>query len=86
MAGSGDNLYVVTENGVYRTSASRFGKLEKLVAGDAAMFQDSAMSVDRKSVEESGTIFVIGQQGKTVRTVDYWMGKPTASEAQEKSK
>lgn len=86
IAGHGDDLFVVAEDGVYRTSASRSGKLQRLVAGKAALFQDSAMSVDRQRFEQDGCISVIGQRGKTVSVVDYWVGKPAAPETKGPSK
>jgi hypothetical protein len=86
LAGSDDDLYVVTENGIYRTSASRFGRLEKLVAWKAAWFEDSSMVMDRRRFERYGWISVIGQQGKTVRVVDYKLGTPAAPKTKGPSK
>jgi hypothetical protein len=49
------------------------------VAGDAGLFENSSMRVDRTRFEHDGWISVIGQHGKTVRVVDYWPGDPASS-------
>jgi len=75
VAGQGDNLYLVSEDGLERTSASRFGELTPLVQGQAAYFQNCQMGVDRTRLAQDGWVSVIGQNGKTVTVVDYWIGE-----------
>jgi len=70
VAGEGDNLYAITENGVYRTDSSRLAKWTRVAAFDPAWFKDSKLVVDRNATTKGGVISVIGQQGKTVRVVD----------------
>jgi hypothetical protein len=79
IVGRGDDLFVVTEEGLYRTSASRFGRLEPVATGDAAVFEDSSMRTDPTRFDHDGWISVIGQRGKTVSVVDYRAGHPAGS-------
>jgi hypothetical protein len=78
IAGPGASVFVITEDGLWRASAHDFGKLERLVAGHAALFEDSAMAVDRMRPGQDGWVSVIGQRGRTVSVVDHWMGTPAA--------
>ena len=75
VAGPGDHLHVVSEDGIWRTSAKHFGKLEPLVNGQAEFFADSKMGIDRFRSAHDGWLSVIGQKGKTVTVIDYWIGK-----------
>ena len=77
VAGTGDDLYLVSEDGVQRTSASRFAEATSLLKAQAHVFKDSHMVVDRNRLAQDGWISVIGQNGKTVTVVDYWIGEPT---------
>lgn len=75
VAGRSDQLYVVSEDGLWRTSAKRFGKLEALTTGQRKFFADSKMGLDRTRAAHDGWISVIGQNGKNVTVIDYWVGK-----------
>jgi hypothetical protein len=75
IAGKGDDLYIVSENGLYRASASRVGEIEMITKGKPDLFKDSRMGVDKTRAPQDGWISVIGQVGKTVSVVDYWVGK-----------
>jgi hypothetical protein len=81
-AGEANDLFVITEEGVYQTSAKDFGgDLRLLVAGRPEFFEDCSLSVDRTRLAADGWVSVIGQQGKTVRVVDYQLGeKPLPAE------
>jgi ribosomal protein L24E len=74
VVGQGDNLFLVSENGLQRASASRFGEWMPLVKGQEAFFKDSQMGLDRTRFAHDGWVSVIGQNGKTVTVVDYWIG------------
>jgi hypothetical protein len=69
--GAGDHLYVVNKDGLYRTSASRFGEMTTLVSGQGGYFQDCQLYLDRSRHAHDGWISVIGQTGKTVTVLDY---------------
>jgi hypothetical protein len=73
--GQGDNLYVVSPDGLQCTSASRSSQPETLVTGQAHFFADSTMGIDATRVAQDGWVSVIGQNGKTVTVLDYWVGK-----------
>lgn len=73
--GSNDDLYIVTPDSLQRTSASRFGPAETLVRGQAQLFADSQMGIDATRAAQDGWVSVIGQHGKTVTVIDYWVGK-----------
>ncbi len=70
VAGSDDALYLVSEEGVHKTSARDFGKLESCVRWPAFTFENSQLKVDRARIGIDGWISVIGQQGKTVSVLD----------------
>ena len=74
VAGHGDSLYLVSDDGLRRTSASHFGEQVALVKGQGAFFKDSQMGLDRTRFAHDGWVSVIGQNGKTVTVVDYWIG------------
>ncbi|MFC1761759.1 BNR repeat-containing protein [Planctomycetota bacterium] len=70
VAGSGDNLYVVSEEGVQKTFASDFGEMESCVSFPSSNFSNCQLKVDRTRIGRDGWISVIGQQGKTVSVLD----------------
>lgn len=74
VAGHGDSLYLVSDDGLRRTSASHFDEPVALVNGQGAFFKDSQMGLDRTRFAHDGWVSVIGQNGKTVTVVDYWIG------------
>lgn len=74
VAPKGDSLYIATYDGLLRTSAETFGKTETLVSGKKHYFKDSKMGIDRTRVEQDGWVSVIGQNGKKVTVLDYWIG------------
>ncbi len=74
VAGMGDSLYVLSEDGLHRTTASYFDEPVGLVKGQATFFMDSQMGLDRTRFAHDGWVSVIGQNGKTVTVVDYWIG------------
>ena len=70
VAGEGNSLYAVTGAALYRTAADRLGEWVQLAALDPAWFEDSKLVVDRSGMAHNGTIFAMGQAGKTVRVVE----------------
>lgn len=74
VAGGGDDLFIVSNDGLHRTSASRFGALTPLVSGQAALLRDSTLGLDKTRASYDGWGSVIGQMGKTVTVVDYRVG------------
>jgi hypothetical protein len=70
VAGEGNSLYAVTDAALYRTEADRLGEWTQVAALKPAWFEDSKLVVDRNGMAHSGTIFAIGQAGKTVRVVE----------------
>ncbi len=78
VAGPGDTLYVVSDSAVKRTSASNFGATETVAVVDRSLFRDSKMGVDKTRVRTEGWISMIGQDGQTIRVVDYKIGPGSA--------
>lgn len=74
VAGHGDDLYVVSSDGLWRSSAKHFGKLEPLATGHDEWFQDCKMAVDQTRISHDGWLSVIGQTGKQITVIDYWLG------------
>ena len=74
IAGSDDQLFVVSDDELQRTSASHFGEFTEIVSGQRGLFRDSSMGIDKARPSHDGWISVIGQNGKTVTVVDYWIG------------
>lgn len=75
VAGADDYLFIVSPDGLHRTSARHAGPTETLVNGQSRLFTDSKMALDARRAAHDGWISVIGQSGKTVSVVDYWVGK-----------
>ena len=75
VAGPADDLYVVTDDGLWRSSAKAFGKLDQVIIGQGKHFKDSKMGLDHFRAAHDGWISVIGQNGKTVTVVDYQLTK-----------
>jgi ribosomal protein L24E len=75
IAGKGDDLYIATDDGLMRTSASHFGEMTTVSGGHQSLFKDSSIAVDRNRGIADGWISVIGQSGKIVTVVDYSIGK-----------
>jgi hypothetical protein len=75
IAGPGDHLYVVSADGLHRTSAGAFGAMDALVTGQSSFFKDSTPGIDKTRAEHDGWVSAIGQNDKTVTVVDYWLGK-----------
>ncbi len=75
LPGTDDQLFLVTEEGLHLTSASRFGAMTTLATVSAAPFRDSSMGIDKRRAAHDGWVSVIGQQGKTITVVDYWLGR-----------
>jgi hypothetical protein len=74
LIGGQDNwIYLASEDGLHRASASQFGKMEMLVPAPAELFKDSRMAVDRMRVD--AWISVIGQTGRKISVVDYRVGE-----------
>ena len=57
------------------TSASHFDKFQTLANGRGTLFKDCQMGIDNTRPAQDGWISVIGQNGKTVIVVEYWIGK-----------
>jgi ribosomal protein L24E len=75
LAGSDDALFIVSEQGLYLTSAKNFGSAKLIANGKPELMDDSRISVDRTRLAHDGWISVIGQQGKRVSVIDYFVGK-----------
>lgn len=75
--GLADDLFLVSEAGLQRGSSSNFGEWIPLVKGSSKLFNDCQMGLDRTRVAQDGWISVIGQSGKTINVVDYWICTPT---------
>ncbi|MBD5781612.1 glycoside hydrolase family 88 protein [Pelagicoccus sp. NFK12] len=73
LAAHDDRVYLVTPEGIESAAADSFAKRDKLASGPATLFEDSKIQVDRSRAD--GWISVIGQTGKTVSVVDYWIGR-----------
>lgn len=73
VVGPKDDLYVVSERSLKKTSAQNFGKLEKVASVRSTFFDDCKMGIDR--TRNDGWISIIGQRGKKVMVVDYWVGE-----------
>ena len=73
--GPDDKLYLISEDGIWRTSAKDFDKLEPVHTSDSKLFESSKIAVDRHRAAHDGWISVIGQRGKTITVIDYWIGK-----------
>ena len=73
VVGTGDTLYVVGDDGLKRTFASHFGKMESIASVKSRYFEDSKMGIDL--YRDDGWISVIGQRGKIVNVVDYRIEK-----------
>lgn len=72
LVASDDNwLYLVSDQGIYRSPASRHDDWMLVASGREQWFDDSKMQLDRTRATADGWISVIGQSGKTVRVVDY---------------
>ncbi len=74
VAGQKGDLYIVSNGGLKRAPAGDFDKMETLVSGQNAYFKDCTMGMDRMRVAQDGWVSVIGQTGKKVTVVDYWIG------------
>lgn len=75
VAGPNNDLYIVSNAGLKRAPAGDFDKMETLVSGQQAYFRDSRQGLDRTRPTQDGWVSVIGQAGKKVTVVDYWIGK-----------
>ena len=71
VAGPGDDLYIVSADGLKRAPVGDLDKLETLASGQSAHFKDCRMGMDRTRPAQDGWISVIGQSGKTITVVDY---------------
>ena len=74
VVGQGDDLHVVASDGLWRTSAKHFGKLEPLSTGHGEYFLDSKMGIDQTRIAHDGWVSVIGQSGQRVTVIDYRLG------------
>ncbi len=71
--GLGDQLYTVTEDGLWSSPASHPGESKRLATGQPDLFKDSKMGAETRSRREDGWISVIGQRGKQISVIDYPM-------------
>lgn len=74
VVGEGDDLYVVSENGLHRMSATQAWKVTNQRQGHRELSVDAKIGTDRMRPGFDGWVSVIGQHGKTVRVVDYRLG------------
>lgn len=77
LVGEDDSLYLVSDQGLQQVTQPHLGGLKSLAKGTAAFFKDSKIAVDRTRAAQDGWVSVIGQNGKTITVVDYWIGKPS---------
>jgi hypothetical protein len=75
IAGSNNELFLVSEDGLKRTISGNFRKIKTITTAPAEKFVDSKMSVDHTRLKQDGWISVIGQQGKTITVIDYQIKK-----------
>lgn len=71
--GKGDSVFIVSEGSIMRTSARNFGRMETLASGHGSLLKDSNLGVDAARLRQEGVISVIGQSGKTVSVIDYFV-------------
>ncbi len=76
LVGPGDDLLIATPKGLFQTSARRFREWKQVSTADAAWFEDSKMAIDPMQGPQNDRISTIGQQGKTIRVVEYKLIKP----------
>ncbi len=72
--GQEDQMFIVSDQGLHRTSASDFAAITFIAAAQSSLFEDSRMGVDAARLTYDGWLSVIGQRGKTVTVADYWTG------------
>lgn len=71
VAGSRGGLYIVSPDGVRRGSVGNMNAVTSVATASWRWFADCKMGVDQARMAREGILSVIGQQGKTVRVVDY---------------
>lgn len=71
ISGGKNKLYVLNEGGLYQTAVGRSGHFENMRRGEPELFEDSRAAVDQRRTD--GWISAIGQTGKKISVVDYWI-------------
>ena len=71
VAGRNDELFIVAEEGLWKTSANHFGQLDPVFTDMERYFSDSKMGLDSSRLAHDGWISVIGQRGRTITVIDY---------------
>lgn len=75
VAGCRDSLFLVSDEGVQKKSASDFRLIKTCVRWPATLFEDSRMSIDLTRISIDGWLSAIGQQGKAVSVLDTNLGE-----------
>ncbi len=70
-AGNGEHVFLVSEGGLHRLSASRVGEATTIASAPAQLFRDGKTAVDRERFQHDGWISAIGQRGKRISVVDF---------------
>lgn len=73
IASASDRLLIASNTGVLSLTGENRSKLKKRIDGPYGLFKDSSKALDR--TRSDGWISIIGQNGKTVSVVDYWISK-----------
>lgn len=71
IAGTDGALFLVNAEGIFRSQTDAHRAWVPVVAGWAEWFEDCKMCADVSRVGTDGWISVLGQQGKSIRVVDY---------------
>jgi hypothetical protein len=82
VGGEGDRLFIISEENLHQTQASDFGKMKLLAHAPAELFRDCSPAVDPRRTDN--WVSVIGQTGKKVSVVDFWIGDRQPSPASSK--
>ncbi len=70
-AGSGGSLHILTPEGIMKRTPGGFQEIQNYPPGTSACFKDSKPAIDSLRVSFDGWVSMIGQNGKTVKVVDY---------------
>jgi hypothetical protein len=72
--GRGNRLHVISSDGVWQMTTPHPGRLEPLTTGHGDHFLDCKLGIDDQRIDHDGWVSVIGQTGKRVTVIDYWLG------------
>lgn len=79
VVGAANALFLVTEDGLWQSTPEDFTHFKRLHTIDGKLFEDSKFALDDQRPASDGWVSVIGQRGRKVTVVDYWIGKETNS-------